>query len=112
MLCGPTALLAESVNPLLPEATGQKSSHCEGKDDPEAEVPPQGVENTTSRRHTWAHTLMYCPVPGAIRSKDDRKNGTQFLLSRNSHSLGKVWLTFLQWDEDQAPPLPRAVGWG
>lgn len=56
MLCEPNSLLAESVNnPLLPEATGQKSSHCEGKDDPVAEVPPQGVENIQAgdiRRHT------------------------------------------------------------
>ena len=55
---------------------------------------------------------MCCPVPGAIRSKDYRKNATQSLLSRNSQSLGKVWLTFFQRAEHQAPSLPGAVGWG
>lgn len=105
LLCAPSSLLAESL--YLLEATRQKISNGEGKDDPVAEVPPCGWKTHEQETHIGTYLLSACPALGVIRSRGYRKNGTQSLLSRNSRILGKVWLAFLQ-----APSLPGAVGWG
>lgn len=86
VLCGPTALLAESVNP-LPEATGQKCSHCEGKDNPMVEVPPQGVEYT-QETYIGTHTQV---LPCARCSKEQglRKEWDTALALKELPVLGK-----------------------
>ena len=61
-----------------------------------AEVPPCVWKTREQETHIGTYLLSACPVLGVIRSRGYRKNGTQSLLSRNSQSLGKVWLAFLQ----------------
>lgn len=79
-----------------------------------AEVPPcRSYTRTHMQAGTHTHLLSACSVPGVIRSRGYRKNGTQSLLSKNSQSLGKVWPSsrelktrlfpsLEQWDEADA----------